>query len=1326
MLDPSPRPLPHNRLERIMHGLRTRIDNSSKQIENQSQQLTQSLVELSAKNEIVIETVNHNYSSQHRQLITDWDEAIQDHWDHSEARTYASIFGTQSQEAKLRSATRHELEELTKEAKSRVSEIERRFLAAKDIPVKKLKETKTHNNNLHVSLQQVAQAADAFLAQHSLRQPNTNTPELSLDSIKNSAAALEKLKQVIADATHHQHRLANHPVTKLLGSIWWWLFCGLLLLVVPACLVLAKATTLLPAIVIGSVATGAVLLAGVLGVRPFLKKVAAVEYPKIKHQVQLGRKIHQLTEKLAIDENDQELKRLAAKRDTRFQQICEWRDKRNQELKAQLEQEIAKLREHALAEKHLAANQLTSSTDETNQRFLHQETEAEARFTSQLKELSSTLESEQTSLKEEMRRSADSGTLRLEIASEKAHKITSRNRRWCEQKFPAWETLTSDLNAWSSPLARPMLPLGSVGLSGFDNSATNAPFDLQKFETQFLYSPIDDQYLTIHGDAAKSFITGFLRNLILRALSSLPPGRTQICVIDPPGLGRDFGWLMQLGDFDPTLVNHRVWTQQSHIAQQIQKLAHAAEDFIQQSLRNQYRDIASYNQDAGAMAEPYRFLIWTSLPHGLDDQSWKSLQSLLDSGARCGIFPILVVDPSAEWPNANQRELLERRGLHLMANSADNSMKVNGEKGEAFNLSLSEHANEQETEAIVREVGRRALTASRVEVPLESMLPPANERWHGDSSNALEIPVGQSGVGRIQSLKLGVGTAQHALIAGKTGSGKSSLLHAIITSAALKYSPEQLRMTLLDFKKGVEFQVYSDAKLPHADIIGIESHREFGLSALEYLDKCMQSRGEAFRNASVQDVASWNLLHPDQSMPRILVIIDEFQELFVEEDKLSGQANMILDRIVRQGRSFGVHAVLSSQTLAGAYSLPRTTLGQMAVRIALQCDASDAQVIFAEDNPAAARLKHPGQAVYNDAGGRIEGNQSMQVGWMDKGTQTQLLSDLPAGFQNSDLTTNRLGHTVVFDGNRAATWDVRNAELSIANAQREINPDATWCIIGESVAINPAVSFPLTSQTGRNILLVGADDEQAASTILSITASVLRRAVRSGPAEQGSITSDDTNGPEQQNAPEITCQLFTIQGAKPTDQLALQLPDLFGSIASTVGGVSHETADNRSADETLKTIYDELQKRIGDDEGTGHSTILLNLLQLGRLRSLRNEDEFGMGGFGESELSADKHLEEILRDGPSNGIHTLIWADSYSVVNRWLSRNALREIEIRMLMQMSANDSTNLTDTVAASKLGDHVMLLFDEATGQEQKFRPFNQDSLKTLPSWIESRTST
>ena len=117
-------------------------------------------------------------------------------------------------------------------------------------------------------------------------------------------------------------------------------------------------------------------------------------------------------------------------------------------------------------------------------------------------------------------------------------------------------------------------------------------------------------------------------------------------------------------------------------------------------------------------------------------------------------------------------------------------------------------------------------------------------------------------------------------------------------------------------------------------------------------------------------------------MPRVLLVIDEFQEFFVEDDKIAQEVTLLLDRLVRQGRAFGMHVILGSQTLGGQYSLPKATLGQMAVRIALQCSEADAHLILSEDNTAARLLTRPGEAIYNDANGMMEGNNLFQVVWL--------------------------------------------------------------------------------------------------------------------------------------------------------------------------------------------------------------------------------------------------------------------------------------------------------------------------------------------------------
>ena len=130
----------------------------------------------------------------------------------------------------------------------------------------------------------------------------------------------------------------------------------------------------------------------------------------------------------------------------------------------------------------------------------------------------------------------------------------------------------------------------------------------------------------------------------------------------------------------------------------------------------------------------------------------------------------------------------------------------------------------------------------------------------------------------------------------------------------------------------------------------MESDREFGLSVLERIDEELVERGEIFRRLGVQNLPGYRSLPDQPAMPRILLVIDEFQELFVEDDKLAQDASLLLDRIVRQGRAFGVHAIMGSQTLGGAYALARSTMGQMQIRVALQCSESDSYLILGEEN----------------------------------------------------------------------------------------------------------------------------------------------------------------------------------------------------------------------------------------------------------------------------------------------------------------------------------------------------------------------------------------
>ena len=106
---------------------------------------------------------------------------------------------------------------------------------------------------------------------------------------------------------------------------------------------------------------------------------------------------------------------------------------------------------------------------------------------------------------------------------------------------------------------------------------------------------------------------------------------------------------------------------------------------------------------------------------------------------------------------------------------------------------------------------------------------------------------------------------------------------------------------------------------------------------------------------------------------------------------------------------------------------------------------------------------------------------------------------------------------------------------------------------------------------------------------------------------------------------------------------------------------------------------------------------------------------------GEGEqVSPSQHLTNILREGPNLGVHVLTWCDSLTNLQRTFDRQALREFELRVLFQMSPNDSSALIDSPLASRLGEQRALFHSEEQGSVEKFRPYGQPPEEWL-GWVE-----
>ena len=206
-------------------------------------------------------------------------------------------------------------------------------------------------------------------------------------------------------------------------------------------------------------------------------------------------------------------------------------------------------------------------------------------------------------------------------------------------------------------------------------------------------------------------------------------------------------------------------------------------------------------------------------------------------------------------------------------------------------------------------------------------------------------------------------------------------------------------------------------------------------------------------------------------MPRVLFVVDEFQELFVEDDKLAQDAGLLLDRLVRQGRAFGIHVLLGSQTLSGAYSLARSTMGQMAVRVALQCSEADAHLILSDERNKAARfLSRPGEAIYNDQNGLLAGNHPFQVVWLPESQRIEYLRQVEAEEQGAAEQRARGKETIVFEGDQPAdpanNLQLRESAANAVRAVRRAPPQKAW--LGAAVAIKEPTSRRFGRHAGSN------------------------------------------------------------------------------------------------------------------------------------------------------------------------------------------------------------------------------------------------------------------
>lgn len=801
---------------------------------------------------------------------------------------------------------------------------------------------------------------------------------------------------------------------------------------------------------------------------------------------------------------------------------------------------------------------------------------------------------------------------------------------------------------------------------------------------------------------AKGYAVQALQSLMLRLLTTPPPGKLRFTLIDPTGMGENVAAFLQLADYDEQLISGKAWTKKEQIAQQLTELSDHMGDVIQQYLRNQYRTIDEYNKAAGEIAEPYRILVIAGFPANFNKETATLLTNIAATGSRCGVSVIMTVDTNLPLPPGFRLTELERVSQVITWDGQNFNWKykdIGTCKLWPDILPQSEIFGE-----LLKRIGEAAIQyRQRVEIPfrwaIEQQIIPEYRWWASDQSTSEEIvvPLGRKGATKYQYLRLGKGTAHHVLIVGTTGSGKTNLLHNLIVGLSLIYDPNELELYLVDFKD-VGFMPYVHHKLPHARVIAIQSEREYGLSVLQGLEEEIEQRKRLFKDAGVQDITQFRKVRPQVRMPRVLLVIDEFQELFIRRDDIATKAAEHLNRFVRTGRGFGIHVILASQTLAGLSSLgrptllDRSTMSQMTVRIAMKNEKADSHLILSEDNTSSALLYQfrPGEAIYNTDSGAESGNSRFQSFWMSDDELSFYLGAIRQLAYSHDDLLKRIQN--IFDGSKNA--DVNQNRLLNALLDLPAWPTQQYATIwlGDPISLKETTNLQLRPRRGNNILIIGQNEyitsefvanEEIASGLITIALFALGA----------------------QHSPK-DARFYIVDGRPDTpyiDRLRVREKQFPHEV---------KVATRHTLSALLTEISNEIEDRAESDKHQKPS-IYLFINGLHSIRDLRLEEK--------TPTSLTRQLYTILRDGPEHGIHTLIWCDKLDNFARSVEPALLNEFELRIAFQMSENDSTKLIGSKEATKLGTHRALLFNERIGSAEKFIPYEPPSDEWLTQAVD-----
>ena len=800
-----------------------------------------------------------------------------------------------------------------------------------------------------------------------------------------------------------------------------------------------------------------------------------------------------------------------------------------------------------------------------------------------------------------------------------------------------YDMASSSSEVWAKIEDRKQLPPTRLIL-GTENLSISIDNEPLSFNKRVFFNFLNAKNLLVrYGKASKNEAESFVTTLLGRLIASSRPGNVQVSMVDTEDMCGTSNIL--------TRLNRQVYSlcvKSDDVRKIIDWMKDHIADIKVNLLQSPINSLLEYNQKKDNK-EAYQVLVIKGFPFGFGGDSLAVLNTILRNGISAGVNVVMLIDEEELDRNEDAKKLMSRISDEALQNCSCVDF-VNRQIDNCTLCDLDILSDEVLTN-IVHYANKGFEVREDEKVLLSDYLPAEEDWWSCRSAHHADIPFGLTDDKQVAKLKITQESGQNsAVVIGIPGSGKSVFLHSIICNAIVNYSPDELNLYLIDFS-GVEFNTYANHKLPHAKVIAPEAEREFGLSILTELVEEGNRRMTLCRDNDVSNIVDLKARHPEMRVPRLLVIIDEFQKIFeIENDAISRDANSKIHIIIQEFRKFGINLILATQRLPSGSILPKDLIAN---RVVFKSSLNDFSALITLPSTLRMPQLRTGECIYNSESGSQYDNTRVQGFFISMNDINSLLDKVYDYSKRKGIIS--VGMTV-FRGNDLPSFRDRRIEES--HHYTSDIPDEVGVYFGESIAINETdVCAVIRKEACNNILVIGGEPNVAQRIAYYATLSA---------------TTAHTDE---------SASFYMFNYIRGAEEEVAEMNDTLLSLPFVV------KMGNRLNDVTeyLTEIQAEIEARKNDEtRAMNHIYLSFYAFQLARM--------FDRGGRrGDDVSDCGKLLDYILRNGPTYGVFTVLQVENLESLSR--IGTPISVFNYRIALQMSENDSNKVVGSSIASKL---------------------------------------